>query len=323
MKKKFSIWWKIAIAFLALVLIMTPLFLTNPSEADYLSVIPTEFSELESKRSSTVHKDYGFISTYIITNQSSSNEAARIAYVGIAGQVINSEFVGVEGLEYENGFLIFISNCLVWFPSLLEGAKITILLTITSVIVGIIAGVFLALGKMSKLKAVRVLCEAYIFFFRGTPLLMQLFFIYYGLPLINPALSINDRFVAAWLAFSLNSAAYSAEIIRAGIQSIDKGQFEAAKVLGFSYAKTMRKIIIPQTYRRLIPPVANEFIMVLKDASLTSIIALQDLSKTTQSIMTSTSDVTVFIPSMILYLIITAVFTKVFAVLEKKFSIYE
>lgn len=183
--------------------------------------------------------------------------------------------------------------------------------------------IFLALGKMSKIKLLRVACDGYIFLFRGTPLLMQLFFIYYGLPLINPALAINDRFMAAWIAFSLNSAAYCAEIIRAGIQSIDKGQFEAAKALGFNYGKTMRKIIIPQTYRRLIPPVANEFIMVLKDASLTSIIALQDLSKVTQSIMTSTNDVLIYLPSMAIYLIITGVFTKVFAALEKKFSIYE
>ena len=207
--------------------------------------------------------------------------------------------------------------------SLLNGAKITIVLTITSVFVGIILSIFLALGKMSKLAPLRAFCNAYIFFFRGTPLLMQLFFIYYGLPLINPALSINSRFAAAWVAFSLNSGAYCAEIIRAGIQSIDKGQFEAAKVLGFSYAKTMRMIIIPQTYRRLIPPIANEFIMVLKDASLTSIIALQDLSKATQSIMTSTSNVTVYFPSMAIYLLITALFTKIFAELERKFSVYE
>ena len=136
-------------------------------------------------------------------------------------------------------------------------------------------------------------------------------------------MTIPDRFLAAFIAFTLNSGAYCAENIRAAIQSIDKGQFEAAKALGLSYGQTMWKIIIPQTYRRLIPPIANEFIMVLKDASLTSIIALQDLSKITNSILTSTGEVSVYIVSMVIYLIITAVFSKVFGVLEKKFSVYE
>ena len=168
-----------------------------------------------------------------------------------------------------------------------------------------------------------MICRAYIFFFRGTPLLMQLYFLWFGLPLLFPALTISDRFLAAFIAFSLNSGAYCAENIRAAIESIDKGQHEAAKALGLSYGQTMRKIIIPQTYRRLIPPIANEFIMVLKDASLTSIIALQDLSKITNSILTSTGEVSVYIVSMVIYLIITAVFSKVFSVLEKKFSVGE
>ena len=206
---------------------------------------------------------------------------------------------------------------------MLQGTKITILLTITSVLTGIVLSIFLALGKMSKIKILQYFCRAYIFFFRGTPLLMQLYFVWFGLPTIIPAMTINSRFFAAYLAFSLNSGAYCAEIIRAAIQSIDKGQFEAAKVLGFKYGKTMSKIIIPQTYRRLIPPLANEFIMVLKDASLTSIIALQDLSKVTSSIMTSTGEVSVFVVAMTIYLIITAVFSKIFVILEKKFGIYE
>lgn len=152
---------------------------------------------------------------------------------------------------------------------------------------------------------------------------MQLYFLWFGLPLLFPALTINDQFVAAWIAFSLNSAAYCAEIIRAAIESIDKGQFEAAKVLGLSYGQTMSRIIIPQTYRRLIPPIANEFIMVLKDAALTSIIALQDLSKVTSSILSSSGEVSVYLIAMVIYLVITAVFSKIFSVLEKKFSVYE
>jgi len=210
-----------------------------------------------------------------------------------------------------------------WLPQLLDGARITILLTICAVSMGLLLSIFLALGKMSKNRILSKFCGAYIFFFRGTPLLMQLYFIYFGLPQINMALTINSRFFAAFLAFSLNSAAYCSEIIRAAIQSIDRGQFEASKALGFSKAQTMRLVIFPQSIRRLIPPVANEFIMVLKDASLVSIIALADLTKVTRAISSSSGTALVYIPAMILYLIMTAFFEFIFHRLEARFSRYE
>ena len=210
-----------------------------------------------------------------------------------------------------------------WLPQLLEGARTTILLTICAVCMGLLLSIFLALGKMSKKKLISKLCSAYIFFFRGTPLLMQLYFIYFGLPQINMALTINSRFLAAFIAFSLNSAAYCSEITRAAIQSIDKGQFEASKALGLSNAQTMRLVIFPQSIRRLIPPVANEFIMVLKDASLVSIIALSDLTKVTRAISSSTGTALVYIPAMVIYLIMTAFFEFIFHKLEAKFSKYE
>ena len=210
-----------------------------------------------------------------------------------------------------------------WLPQLLNGANITILLTICAVSMGLLLSIFLALGKMSKNKVISAICSAYIFFFRGTPLLMQLYFIYFGLPQINMALTINSRFLAAFIAFSLNSAAYCSEIIRAAIQSIDKGQFEASKALGLTGAQTMRLIIFPQSIRRLIPPVANEFIMVLKDASLVSIIALADLTKVTRAISSSSGTALVYIPAMIIYLIMTAFFEFIFHKLEARFSRYE
>ncbi|GHV85805.1 glutamine ABC transporter permease [Spirochaetia bacterium] len=218
--------------------------------------------------------------------------------------------------------MAIIQRMIDWVPPLLDGARVTISLTIVSVSAGLILSLFLALGKMSKRVLPNKICSAYIFFFRGTPLLMQLYFIYFGLPQITPLLTINNRFIAAFIAFSLNSAAYCAEIIRAAIQSIDKGQFEAAKALRMSYAHTMSLVIIPQSIRRLIPPVGNEFIMMLKDASLVSIIALTDITKQTRSIQSSTASSMVYIPAMILYLIITAIFTFVFHKLEKKYSVY-
>ena len=216
-----------------------------------------------------------------------------------------------------------------WIPALLSGARITISLTILAVSAGLVLSLFIALGKMSKNAVPRNFCGAYVFFFRGTPLLMQLYFIYYALPMISPIFLIQtsraevDRFIYAFIAFSLNSAAYCAEIIRAAIQSIDKGQFEASRALGLSYAQTMRLIIVPQSIRRLIPPVGNEFIMLLKDVSLVSMIALVDITKATRNIEGSTRSALVYVPAMILYLIITAVFSFLFHKLEKKYSVYE
>lgn len=216
-----------------------------------------------------------------------------------------------------------LEKILLWLPQLINGAKMTIIITIVSVFIGLIISLFLALGKMSKILVINKICSAYIFFFRGTPLLMQIYFLYFGLPQFNPALTIKSPFLAAVIAYVLNTAAYLAENIRAGIESIDKGQYEAAKTLGMTYAQTMRLIIIPQTVRRLIPPVGNEFIMVLKDVSLVAIIGLSDLTKVTRAISSSSATALVYIPAMIIYLIITAVFTIVFNKLEKRYSVYQ
>ena len=297
-----------------LIAVIVPLVLTVPGEAALKDAVPQEFTQLEARKESDTFNSIGIMSAYKAQKQVSAAQAEQVLILGIAGQTI---------IAGDNVFTTFFVNFVAWLPSLLNGTWITIALTISSVATGVVLSVFIALGKMSKFKPLSLVCRAYVFFFRGTPLLMQLYFLWFGLPLLFPALTISDRFFAAYIAFSLNSAAYCAENIRAAIESIDKGQSEAAKALGLSYGQTMRKIIIPQTYRRLIPPIANEFIMVLKDASLTSIIALQDLSKITNSILTSTGEVSVYIVSMVIYLIITAVFSKVFGVLEKKFSVYD
>ena len=144
-------------------------------------------------------------------------------------------------------------------PALLKGSVLTIELTILSVIIGLFLGLFFALGRLSKNKIMDKISWFYIWLFRGTPLLMQIFFIYYALPLSTPL--TFPQMPAAFIALSLNSAAYLAEIIRAAIQSIDKGQMEASKALGMSYGQAMQRVIIPQSYRSLIPPVGNEFIV--------------------------------------------------------------
>ncbi len=128
---------------------------------------------------------------------------------------------------------------------------------------------------------------------------------------------------AGFIALGLNSAAYLAEIIRAAIQSIDKGQMEASRALGMSYGQAMRHIIIPQSYRRLIPPCGNEFIALLKDSSLVSSIGLTEILRNTESLSNTAGNAIYYIPCMIFYLAMTTLFTFVFGRLEKKYSVYE
>ncbi|MDR0883318.1 MAG: amino acid ABC transporter permease [Oscillospiraceae bacterium] len=236
----------------------------------------------------------------------------------------------------------------VWTPALLSSTVVTLELTIASVTTALVLGVFLALGKISRNRVVKSVTSAYVFFFRGTPLMMQLFFVYYAFPrmlmelvnntvalqtggswawlgtfFIEGPLSMENRFFAAYLAFSLNIAAYLAEIIRAAIQSIPKGQMEAAKSLGLSYHQGMALIVLPQSYRRMIPPVCNEFVMVLKDTSLVSTISLMDLTFQTSMIATNQVSTLVYLPAMVIYLIMSAALTILFNGLEKKLSKYD
>lgn len=206
-------------------------------------------------------------------------------------------------------------------PALLDGLKITILLALGSSLIGLILGLLLALGRISKWGVLNQICRFYIWVFRGTPLLLQLFFIYYALPLLFK-IEIS-QWPAAILSLSLNAGAYFAEIIRAGLESIDKHQNEAAKVLGLNYFQTMQRIIIPQSIKRLIPPVGNELIALTKDTSLVSTIGLIDLQYAANQISTNAVLPLIFIPAAIMYLIMTALITFIFEKLEKKYSYYE
>ncbi|MEY2984686.1 MAG: Gln/Arg/Lys/His-binding protein and permease protein, partial [Cyanobacteriota bacterium] len=149
------------------------------------------------------------------------------------------------------------------FKNLIRGAGITVLLTIFTVIFGLLGGTAIALALISPIKPLQWLCRLYVEFFRGTPMLVQLFIIYFGLPALFKSLGLEwtlDRFPAAILALSLNMAAYLAEIIRGGIQSVDQGQWEACQSLGLTYWQTLKDVIFPQAFRRILPPLGNEFI---------------------------------------------------------------
>ncbi len=208
-------------------------------------------------------------------------------------------------------------------PSLLKGSVVTLQLTVVAVVFGMLLGLFLALGRLSKNAIIDKICWFYIWLFRGTPLIMQIFFFYYGLPLIFGNVMSFSAMMAAYIALALNSGAYLAEIIRAAIQSIDKGQMEAAKALGMSYGQAMRRVIVPQSYRRLIPPVGNEVIALLKDSALVSTIGMAELMRATTQAVNANASAVVYFPAAILYLILTTLFTYVFEKLEKKYSVYE
>lgn len=197
----------------------------------------------------------------------------------------------------------------------------TIQLTVASVVIGSVLGVLLALARLSKQRLLSLFAFLYTWIFRGTPLLLQLFFFYYGLPIFGINLSST---AAAILGLSLNCGAYMAEIIRGGIISIDKGQFEAAKALGFTHFQTMKRIILPQTYRRLIPPIGNELIAMLKDTSLVSSIAMVELMRSAQQMYATTfKPIEIFFAAGCIYLGLTTIFTGIFSVLEKKLAKYE
>jgi polar amino acid transport system permease protein len=205
-------------------------------------------------------------------------------------------------------------------PYLLEGSIMTIQLTVITLILGTILGIITALFKLTKNAFLRAVATLYTWIFRGTPMILQLFFFYYALPMMGITLT---PFTAAVIGLSLNCGAYMAEIIRGGIISVDKGQFEASKALGFTYFQTMSKIILPQTLRLIIPPVGNEFITMLKDTSLVSTIAMVELMRSAVQISSTTFKYTeMLLAAAALYLVLTTIFTGVFSYLEKKLSVY-
>lgn len=206
------------------------------------------------------------------------------------------------------------------WTQILSGSLRTIQLTIIALVVGMVLGLFLALGRISKNKLMNNLSWFYIWVFRGTPLLLQILVIYYALPGIGINLA---AFPSAIVALSLNSGAYLAEIIRAAIVSIDKGQMEASKALGMSYYQAMFKVIIPQSYRRLIPPVGNEAIMLLKDSSLVSVMGMTELLRVSKVMANNSGKMIYYGFAAIIYLFFTTIFTVIFQKLEQKYSVYE
>ena len=195
----------------------------------------------------------------------------------------------------------------------------TIKLTFFAIVFGTLIGLFVALAKISSIKILRWIGGFYTWVIRGIPLLLQLMFLYYGLPFVGIVL---PEYTVGIIGLSVCGGAYIAEIIRAGILSIDKGQMEAAISMGMSYSQAMRRVILPQAYRRLLPPMGNEFITLMKDSALVSVITMTELLRAaTLKNATFFKPVESFVTAGILYLIMTTVFTTIFNRLEKRLAI--
>jgi arginine/lysine/histidine/glutamine transport system substrate-binding/permease protein len=226
----------------------------------------------------------------------------------------------IANQSYTGGIAASWNLIIAALPTLLTGVLITLQLTVFSVLFGLVGGSLLGILRLSQITPIRWLARVYIDFFRGTPLLVQIFMIYFGLPAIIQELGLNfsfDRLVAAVIALSLNSTAYIAEIVRAGIQSIELGQSEAAKSLGLNSVQTMQFVIFPQAFRRMIPPLGNEFISLLKDTSLVSVIGFEELLRRGQLIVAENyRSFEIYTAVAIIYLCLTVASSQIFSRLE-------
>ncbi|AKQ55641.1 amino acid ABC transporter permease [Bordetella hinzii] len=204
-----------------------------------------------------------------------------------------------------------------------EGAKVTLSLFFITLALAVPLGLALALARISQFKLLSRLVNGYIWLMRGTPLMLQLLFIYFALPFV-PVVGVRlPDFPAAIVAFALNYAAYFAEIFRAGILSVDRGQYEGSKVLGMTYLQTLRRIVLPQMVQRVLPPMSNETITLVKDTSLIYVLALNDILRTARGIVQRDFSTTPFLVAAAFYLIMTLVLTWFFQHLEKRYAKYD
>ncbi|MGY5240291.1 amino acid ABC transporter permease [Clostridium tertium] len=212
------------------------------------------------------------------------------------------------------------NEIIAFIPQVLEGLKVTIEIFIITLILSIPLGCIIALGRISKVKILNSITGVYVLILRGTPLLLQILFIFFGLPLINISI---PRFPAAILAIVLNYGAYFGEIFRAGILSIDKGQFEGAEVLGLSKKDTFFRVIMPQALKRIFPPVANEIVTLVKDTALVYVVGLDELLKVAKIASNRLSSIMPFVVIGVVYLLFNSLITKVLESIEKRFGYYQ
>lgn len=216
-------------------------------------------------------------------------------------------------------FYIYLSNITI---PMLQGMVITLSVFAVTIVCSIPLGFMFTLMARSRLKPVKSLAKGYIYVVRGTPLLLQIMFVYFGLPLL-PVVGdylIFGRFTAACIAFCMNYAAYFAEIFRGGLLAIDKGQYEAAKVLGLTKIETMIRVVIPQMIRVCLPAISNETITLVKDTALVTVIGVAEILHYAKTAVNRDGDTFAFLVAAALYLLINFVITMVFKRLETKYE---
>ena len=204
-------------------------------------------------------------------------------------------------------------------PQVIVGLKSTLEIFTLTLTLSIPLGIIVALGRLSKIKIINKITSFYVLIMRGTPLLLQIVFIFFGLPNLN---IVIDRFPAAIIAFTLNYGAYFGEIFRAGISSVDVGQNEAAQVLGLSKTDTFFRIILPQAFKTVLPPVANEIVTLVKDTALVYVIGLDELLRVGKIACNRDSSLLPLLIIGLVYLILIGIFTKLLDKLEKKYQYY-
>ena len=208
-----------------------------------------------------------------------------------------------------------------YLPYMVDATWITLMLTLYSTVIGLTLGLVVALMKISKFKVLSFIADFYLWIIRGTPMLVQLFLVYFGLPQLGIELS---PFVSAVIALGINAAAYIAEIYRSGIISISKGQMEAAESLGMGYFLKMRKVVLPQALRVSIPSLGNQAIMMLKDSSLASLVTISELLMVSQRYAaTNYAFIEFYLVAAGFYLALTSVFTFILNRVERRISISE
>ena len=211
-------------------------------------------------------------------------------------------------------------NYQVLLSQMLEGTLMSLRIFFSTLLFSLPLGLLVAVGRMSKNPIINLPVRFYILIMRGTPLMLQLLFIFYGM---KPIFGIQlDRVISAQVAFALNYAAYFAEIFRGGIEGTPQGQHEAAKVLGFTKRQTFFRIVLPQVVKRIIPPMGNEFITLVKDTSLAQVIGVVELLHITSKWVSSAVDMTPFLIAGIFYLVMNGIVTRCFTVAEKRLSYY-
>ena len=251
---------------------------------------------------------------------------AKLKEDGTYDEIFNKWFGGVDDpnvdvVEGESeGFSIDMSYAIDALPMLLQGVKYTILISVVGLIIGLLIGIIVGFGRIAKNKFLYGLSSVYVQVIRGTPIMIQALYIYFAIPMmLNTEI---DPLIAGITAISINAGAYIAEIVRGAVESIDRGQMEAGRSLGLTHFQTMRKIIWPQAFKRMIPPLGNQFIISLKDTSLLTVIGVGELTRQgTIIVATNFRAVEIYTMVAILYLIMTLTISFILRLMEKRMDV--